>query len=173
MTKNVEFYCVDISELGNFSNFCMVTELAESSVNIAVSTYWLTYLASATRTQAIANLKRLLRPDGYLYLLDLVWTDANAIIYKLNQEEHWKSLIMTEMADSTFKVRCQENLSPCEICSLGAPLMVITLFKWSLITGATGKCHCSHLRSSNEPLECNYSQLTFFYDLYLATTTGL
>ena len=104
MTKNVEFYCADISEIGNFSNFCMVTDLAESSVNIAISTYWLSCLAPAAKTQAIANLKRLLRPDGYLYFLDLLWTDAYAIIHKLNQEDQWKAVIKPDSQDSTYKV---------------------------------------------------------------------
>jgi len=122
MARNVEFYVADISEIGNFANFCMVTDLAESSVNIAISTYWLACLAPASRSQAIANLKRLLRPGGYLYILDLVWTDANVAIHKLNQIEHWKSAIKQDVNRSAHKVRasmreCHGTGCPRFICS--------------------------------------------------------
>ncbi|KAJ6223628.1 hypothetical protein RDWZM_002173 [Blomia tropicalis] len=93
MTKNVEFYCVDISEIGNFSNFCTITELTEGSVSIVISTYWLSSLNGISRTQTITAIQTLLRPDGYLYILDLVWTDAYAVIYQMNQSEQWKQLI--------------------------------------------------------------------------------
>lgn len=93
MAKNVEFYCADISEIGNFSNFCTATDLAESSVNIVISTYWLSCLTPAAKAAAIGNMKRLLQPDGYLYILDLVWTDAYAIIHKLNHSDPWQAII--------------------------------------------------------------------------------
>lgn len=92
LAKNVEFYCVDISS--SLANFCTVTSLTERSINIAISTYWLSSLEPVARASAIANLQRLLRPGGSLFLLDLVWTDALPVMHKLNQEEHWKELLL-------------------------------------------------------------------------------
>ena len=96
MTKNVEFYCADISKAEQFSNFCMMTNLDESSVNIAISTYWLSCLVGTSRIHAITNIMRLLRPNGYLYILDLLWTDVYPIIHKLNQSDQWKTAIKQE-----------------------------------------------------------------------------
>lgn len=91
LAKNVEFYCVDISS--TFGNISTVTNLKECSVNIAVSTYWLSSLEPVARSAAIANLQRFLCPEGSLFLLDLLWTDAFPVMHKLNQEENWKELL--------------------------------------------------------------------------------
>lgn len=104
MTKNVEFYCVDITEKENFTNICHTTDLCEESVNIAISTYWLTSLSAYSKSNALYNISRLLKPNGLLYLLDLIWSDAHPILYRLNQSKEWKELIKENSFNNFFKV---------------------------------------------------------------------
>ena len=105
MTKNVEFYCVDITETENFANFCSVTDLSEESVNIIISTYWISSLSPLPKSKALYNISRLLRPNGFLYLLDLIWTEAYPVIYRLNQRPEWKELIKYSSGDTGYKVQ--------------------------------------------------------------------
>lgn len=132
LARNVEFYCVDISKSGgggdgengsSFAQLCSVTSLAVGTVSIAISSYWLSSLEPLARTAAIAAVQRLLRPNGSLYLLDLVWTDAFAVMAKLNQEERWKKLLAAVASSASaaksesttgtpFKIALPESTSP-------------------------------------------------------------
>lgn len=95
LARNVEFYCVNIvvETDDDFDRLCTLTDLSSGSVDLAVSSYWLGSLEGESCRMAIAAIGRLLKANGQLHLLDLIWSQAHPVMYRLNQNAHWNQLI--------------------------------------------------------------------------------